>query len=228
MSTTGSPPRHTTTTLDLATASDRTLMRHVAQQDAQAFEEIYRRHDRAARLRIRKLGASPQLAEEVTQEAFLAIWRGAAGYRPELGSVNAWLAGIARNRLTDAWRRAASRPVEVPTLPDEPGAAATADAADALIDRATILALLAELPLEQRETVYLAYFAGLTNAQIAARTGAPLGTVKGRLRLAIQRMRGSDGARSAWHPDGAACAAARAQRDRACLRDAPAPALAAA
>ena len=169
------------------TLSDDLLMRQIGYGDANAFEELYRRHVRAALLVARRHGASPELAEEVVQEAFVALWRRAAQYRSDRGSVAAWLATIVRNRVTDAWRRAAARPSQVPegSAPE-----AAADAADlAVEERLAVRAQVAALPDDQREAIVLSYFGGLTHEQIAAANGAPLGTVKGRLRLGIEKLR---------------------------------------
>ncbi len=96
-----------------ATASDAVLMARVADGDTAAFDELYRRHGRRALMLARKLCASRELAEEVAQEAFISLWRGAHAYKPGAGSVSAWLSSMVRNRAIDAWRRASARPVEV-------------------------------------------------------------------------------------------------------------------
>src|ERR1044072_3180344 len=175
---------------DVAGATDRTLIRHIAAGDPDAFEELYRRHCDHAFMLARKLCASRELAEEVTQEAFIALWRSADRYRPHLGSVGVWLSSIVRNRAIDAWRRAAVRPMEVPVLADGPGQLHTAIAADAPApERAVVLSLLAELPAPQKEAVFLAYFGGMTHDEIAVWSEAPLGTVKGRIRMGLQKLR---------------------------------------
>lgn len=163
-------------------------MTRVAAGDAQAFEELYRRHRRGAFLTARKLGAPRELAEEVVQDAFLSLWRRAGSYRPERGSVAAWLGTIVRNRVTDAWRRAGCRPVAVPEE-HVPEHAAEPVAAMAPDERLAVRALVAELPDDQRAAVVMSYFGGMTHEQIAAASSAPLGTVKGRLRLGVQKLR---------------------------------------
>lgn len=173
-----------------AALSDRTLMRDLAAGDPDAFEELYRRHHRRVLMQARKLCASPELAEEVANDTFLALWRGAHMYRPERGSVSSWLSGMVRNRAIDAWRRTASRPMEVAV--SEAGArqlesAQTTDAENG--ERAAVLALVADLPADQKEAVFLAYFGELTHVEIATRTDQPLGTVKSRIRLGIEKLR---------------------------------------
>jgi RNA polymerase sigma-70 factor (ECF subfamily) len=174
-----------------ATASDRTLMGHVAEGDAEAFEELYRRHSRTALAQARKLCASRELAEEVAQETFISMWRSAHRYRPALGSVSVWLSSMVRNRAIDAWRRAAARPAEVPAFEHGPGQLHSAIGADAPApERSVVLSLIAQLPPAQKEAVFLTYFAGMTNEEVAAWTGAPLGTIKGRIRLGLEKLRG--------------------------------------
>lgn len=173
-----------------AAASDYLLMLQIADGDPNAFGELYRRHIGGALTQARKLCANRELAEEVTQEAFISLWRGAHRYRPGLGSVGAWLASMVRNRAIDAWRRAAVRPVEVEAFDDGPRQAAAATIMDTpASERAVVLSLLAELPTEQKEAVFLAYFADLSQSEIAAQADAPLGTVKGRIRLGLEKLR---------------------------------------
>lgn len=176
---------------DAGKASDQALMQHIAGGDAEAFEELYRRHSRQALLQARKLCASRELAEDVAQETFISLWRSAHRYRPGLGSVSVWLSSMVRNRAIDAWRRAAVRPVETPAYEDGPGQLHSAIGADTPPpERAAVLALIAELPGPQKEAVFLAYFAGMTQAEIADWTDAPIGTIKGRIRLGLEKLRG--------------------------------------
>lgn len=171
-------------------ASDPVLMRHIAAGDAEAFEELYRRHIRRAVGQARKLCASSELAEEVAQETFISLWRSAHRYRPALGSVSTWLAGMVRNRAIDAWRRSAARPVEVPAAGHGSGQLhgdVVADAGDP--DRAFVLSLIARLPPAQKDAVFLAYFGGMTHHEIAAWADVPLGTIKSRIRLGVEKLR---------------------------------------
>jgi RNA polymerase sigma-70 factor (ECF subfamily) len=165
---------------------DHVLLRGIASGDTRAFEEIYARYGRTAYGLARRLGASPEQAEDIVQEAFLAIWRNAGQYSSERGSITTWLSAIVRNRLTDAWRRAAARPAEVPEE-RAPETAATSDLPG--VERMAVRKLLAALPHDQREALVLSYYGGLTHEQIAAASGTPLGTVKGRLRLGLEKLR---------------------------------------
>jgi RNA polymerase sigma-70 factor (ECF subfamily) len=166
--------------------SDAILMRQISIGDSNAFEELYRRHVRGALTVARRHGASPQLAEEVVQEAFVSLWRRAGTFQAGRGSVSAWLATIVRNRVTDAWRRAAARPAQVPE--DSAPEAVAAQDAD-LLERLAVRERLAALPADQRATLVLSYFGGLTHEQIAVASDAPLGTVKGRMRLGLGKLR---------------------------------------
>ncbi len=169
---------------------DSVLMSHVAAGDAAAFEEIHRRYAGGVHTQARKLCASRELAEDVAQEAFLSLWRGAHAYRPGAGSVGAWLSSMVRNRAIDAWRRLAVRPVEVEACDDGAGQLrAPADAEPAAPERALVLSLIADLPAVQKEAVFLAYFGDLTHAEIATRTDEPLGTIKSRIRLGLDKLR---------------------------------------
>jgi RNA polymerase sigma-70 factor (ECF subfamily) len=168
--------------------SDDLLMRQVAVGDAHAFEELYRRHVRSALLVARAQGASPELAEEVVQEAFVSLWRRAEQFRADRGSVAAWLATIVRNRVTDAWRRASARPSQVPEE-RAPEAIAHRGGELELEERLAVRAEVAALPADQRDVIVLSYFGGLTHEQIAAANGTPLGTVKGRMRLGLEKLR---------------------------------------
>jgi len=174
------------------TAPDSILMTRIAAGDTAAFDEIYRRHGHRALMLARKVCASRELAEEVTQEAFISLWRGAHGYRPSAGSVSAWLSSMVRNRAIDAWRRASVRPVEVEAHDDGPGQLrASAGVEPAAPERVLALSLIADLPAPQKEAVFLAYFGDMTHSEIASHADAPLGTVKGRIRLGLEKLRSS-------------------------------------
>jgi len=190
MPTATAPARTAVLGFHAALASDRRLMAGIADGDDQAFDELYRRHSRSAMLQARKLCASRELAEEVAQETFISLWRSAHRYRPALGSVSAWLSSMVRNRAIDAWRRTAVRPVEVAAQEHGPDQLHSAIGLDAPApERALVLSLIAELPSGQKEAVFLAYFGGMTHAEIAEWADTPLGTVKGRIRLGLDKLR---------------------------------------
>jgi RNA polymerase sigma-70 factor (ECF subfamily) len=175
----------------LSTRSDATLMLYVADGESAAFDELYRRHRGRVLMLARKLCSSRELAEEVAQEAFISLWRGAHAYRPAAGSVSAWLSSMVRNRAIDAWRRASVRPVEVEAFEDGSDGWRGAVSADDLPapERAIVLSLIAELPAPQKEAVFLAYFGEMTHSEIATASEVPLGTVKGRIRGGLEKLR---------------------------------------
>lgn len=175
---------------DMATRSDATLMLYVAGGEAAAFEELHRRHSRRVLMQARQLCASRELAEEVAQEAFVSLWRGAHAYRPTSGSVSTWLSSMVRNRAIDAWRRRSVRPVEVEAFDDGgDGLRSASHAEPAAPERSIVLSLIADLPAPQREAVFLAYFGDMTHSEIARASEAPLGTVKGRIRGGLEKLR---------------------------------------
>lgn len=173
--------------------ADTKLMLRVSGGDPSAFEQIYDRYQARAfglALRVTRHRAT---AEEVIQDAFLTLWRGAERYDSSRGSVSSWLLTIVHNRSIDALRRSArhdrhaapdsgvlAEQVEGPGRTDE----------DVIRDDEARIArgLLRALPVAQRETIELAYFGGLTQVEIASRSGVPLGTVKSRMRLALSKL----------------------------------------
>ncbi|MEU8759281.1 sigma-70 family RNA polymerase sigma factor [Streptomyces sp. NPDC048659] len=163
----------------------------LVQGDEAALTAAYQRWGRAVHaLAARALG-DPREAEDVTQQVFVAAWRGRAGFRPERGTLPAWLTGITRRKTADALAARTRRTELAAAL----GAALEHEdpadrAPERLLDRIVVTEQLARLPRAQRDVLALAYFADLTQAQIADRTGLPLGTVKSHVRRGLVRMRG--------------------------------------
>jgi RNA polymerase sigma-70 factor, ECF subfamily len=168
----------------------------VDEQDSDAFAVIYDRHGGAAYSLAHRIVGDAGMAEDVTQEAFLSIWRSTARFDAARGSVRAWVLGIVRNRAIDALRRAAG-PAPKLDLDDEAvlDAQASPESTDAeAIRRETarkVRGALRELPDEQSEVIGLAYFGGFTHSEIAGMLSMPLGTVKGRMRLGLEKIRAS-------------------------------------
>lgn len=174
-----------------ATTPDHTLMTLIAAGDSAAFDELHRRHGPHVRAQARELCANRELAEDVAQEAFLSLWRGAHAYRPGRGSVGAWMSTMVRNRAIDAWRRAAIRPLEVEAHDHVPGRRHDpADDGVAFADRTLVRSLIGGLPAAQKQAVFLAYYGDMSHSEIAAVADAPLGTIKGRVRLGLEKLRG--------------------------------------
>jgi RNA polymerase sigma factor (sigma-70 family) len=182
-----SPPR-----APLAGLSDMQLMRRVIAQDMPAFEEIYRRHGplafRVAYRMIRETAA----AEDVTQEAFLGLWRGAAKFDPTRSPLRSWLLLMVRSRGIDHIRRARNHSPHLllDEIQEEHLQAPEHTDAEAEVREETreIRELVSTIPLKQRQVVELVYYREMTHAEIATKLGLPLGTVKGRLRLAHEKL----------------------------------------
>ncbi len=167
-------------------------MRRVAEADAGAFEVVYDRHSRAAfSLAYRIVGSRPA-AEEAVQEAFLAVWRSAARYRPDRGSVGTWVLGIVHHRAVDVLRRTmvVERRRDSADGIEEHLVAAERTEQDVLrrADAREVRGALATLPDPQRQVLQLAYYGGFTQSEIATMLSCPLGTVKGRMRLGLQKL----------------------------------------
>ncbi len=178
-------------------AADETLLAAVRDRDAAALEALYDKHHAVALSVALRLVRNQQVAEDVVQDAFLAVWRQAGTFAGQRGSVRNWLLSIVHHRAIDWLRRreVAQPPVALETLeaatgalPDTHGGEVWEDAARS-IERQQVHAALTALPVEQRQTVELAYFGGLTCQEIGERLGVPLGTVKGRMRLALRKLR---------------------------------------
>ena len=167
--------------------TDAALMRRVAAGDAQAFAAVYDRHAAAA-FGVACSMLSTPAAEEVVQECFLALWR-APAYRPERGSLRTFLLTVVRNRAIDvlrAERRRAAAPAQEAETAD---VVSIDEAVEHREEARALRTALAVLPGPQREAIALAYLGGLTQLEIAGRLGIPVGTVKGRIRLGLRRLR---------------------------------------
>ena len=179
---------------DLQRLADEDLMPLVERKDASAFEIVYDRHGGPAFSLAYRIVGDRQVAEEVTQEAFLSVWRSGARFDRARGSVRTWLLGVVRNRAIDVLRREAGRAptvsLELDTVPEQESQFEPTDA-EALRREAgrEVRGALGDLPEDQLKVVQLAYFGGLSHSEIADVLGMPLGTVKGRMRLAMEKMR---------------------------------------
>ncbi|MEA2405599.1 MAG: hypothetical protein QOE08_2246 [Thermoleophilaceae bacterium] len=173
--------------------SDETLMLHAQRGDADAFGRLHDRHAaRAIRVALAVCGNRTR-AEDAVQEGFLSIWRSRASYRPESGSFQGWAMKIIHNRAIDANRRdAASRRPQLVAIEDAAAAPAPGSLQDAVIARSegdALRAMLRGLPDTQAEVIVLAYFGELSHSEIAAQLSLPAGTVKGRMRLGLHKLR---------------------------------------
>jgi RNA polymerase sigma-70 factor (ECF subfamily) len=174
---------------------DEELLRGVRSGDDRAFRELFGRYAAVAHAMAFRVVRQAQLAEEIVQEAFLAVWRNPEGYDQARGSVRSWLMGTVHHRAVDAVRREQAqrrRTEQAAThadgLVDDP-IDDVVSAIDRPEERRVVRRALAELPEEQREVIERMYFDGLSQSQIAERAGIPLGTVKSRTLLGMRRLR---------------------------------------
>src|SRR5450631_3121442 len=173
--------------------ADEDLMGLVREGDARAFEVIFDRHSGAAFSLAYRMCGRRAMAEDVVQEAFLAVWRSGARYDRARGSVRSWVLGVVHNRAIDALRRGVAR--EGRNVGDEGLAErlAAAERTDVEVarreDARAVRSALEDLPPDQRRAIELAYFGGFTHSQIAEMLDLPVGTVKGRMRLGLTKMR---------------------------------------
>jgi RNA polymerase sigma-70 factor, ECF subfamily len=179
--------------LDLRVLADEELMGLVRDGEVQAFEVIFDRHAPAAFSLAYRMCGRRAAAEDIVQDAFLSLWRSGSGYDPRRGSVRSWVLSVVHNRAIDAFRRQGSR--DRRDISDEGIAERlpAPDATDAEVERRDdarqVRTALDELPSDQRRVIELAYFGGLTHNQIAEMLDLPPGTVKGRMRLGLTKMR---------------------------------------
>ncbi len=177
----------------LERAADSELMARLTLRDQRALVELYRRHGRRLYPLIRRIVTNEGIAEEVLQDVFVRLWTRAALYRAEEGQLLAWLMTMARNLALDALRRDSrwrgQLEFEESLHESSPVDRRGSDADTTL----SVRHALSGLPDDQRRTVELAYFAGMTHAELAEHLNQPLGTVKSRLRLALDKLRGALG-----------------------------------
>lgn len=186
----------------LIALSDAELIGRAADGDAQALEVLYDRYSSIVLSFAYRLVADRQLAEEVLQEAFFRAWQQGKAFNAGRGTFVTWLLSITHNLAIDEIRKRRRRPQKAESEEPEAFLATVADtSAGAEVEdevwlgalRDTISVALRELPAAQREAIELAYFQGLTQREIADRLGEPLGTVKTRMRLGLQKLRESLG-----------------------------------
>jgi RNA polymerase sigma-70 factor (ECF subfamily) len=172
---------------------DREVGRRFAAGEEQALAWAYERWAAQVHgMAVRAFGPGPD-AEDVTQQTFIAAWNGRTGFRPDQGPLPAWLVGICRHKIADAWGRRERQRREADAAASEvrasPTGPVTAGVDAAVADRVLLLDELDRIGQPQRGIIELAFFEDLTHAQIAARTGLPLGTVKSHIRRTLERLR---------------------------------------
>ena len=180
--------------MSLSALADEDLMQLVRRGDTLAFEVVYERHATAAFSLAYRMTGARNVAEDVVQEAFLSLWRSGARYDRDRGSVRTWVLGIVHNRAIDALRRGASyerRREQLDVVEERHEAPERTDVEVARRDEAReVRTALRSLPAEQSHVIELAYFGGFSHSEIADMLDTPIGTVKGRMRLGLKKMRG--------------------------------------
>jgi RNA polymerase sigma-70 factor (ECF subfamily) len=170
---------------------DQQIMARLAQGETAAIAELYERYGGLVFSLALRIVGDVALAEDLVQEVFVRVWRSAANYRPESGSVRTWLLIIARHRAIDEWRR---RRRESAWTGLEAVAIGRRAASEDSLNDPFVYQAMAELPDEQQQVIELAYFYGLTMSEIADRLDLAPGTVKSRMRLAMTKLRARLGA----------------------------------
>ncbi len=175
--------------------SDKALLDAIAGGAAWAMESLYQRYSRSLYSLVYRMVANQQVAEDLLQDVFLAVWRCATSYSPQTGTVRSWLFSIMHHRTIDYLRRAHRQSTlqevqleeielhESVTSPD------TWDEAWRSMKSSNVRAALLKIPAEQRLVIELAYFQGWTHTEIAEGMQIPLGTVKGRMRLGLTHLK---------------------------------------
>lgn len=168
-------------------------MIRVTAGESAAFAVVYERHSTVAYSLAYRMCGRQSAAEDVVQEAFLSAWRRASSYDPTRGSLRTWLLGIVHHRAVDALRRSGGdirRRVDTPVEEFELESGDRVDVEVAQRDDAEIVRdALSDLPTDQRKVIELAYYSGYTHTEIADVLGVPVGTVKGRMRLGLSKLR---------------------------------------
>lgn len=171
--------------------SDAELLSRLHSGEVSSFEALYDRHSGFVHaLAIRVLGRTGE-AEEVVQDVFWQLWKSKIQYDPKQGRFSTWLFVITRNRSLDRLRSKRRRPLADP-LPDAGGPVAPGnpeESASSAERRRHVLSALRDLPSEQRQALELSFFQGLSHSEIAERLGEPLGTIKSRIRMAMDKLR---------------------------------------
>ena len=183
-------------TPDLVSLSDADLIGRAADGDARALEVLYDRYSRVVFSFGLRIVGDPQLAEELLQEVFFRAWQQGGSFRSNKGSFITWLLSITHNMAIDEVRKRRRRPQKADSEDPESVLAAVPDSGPDVEDevwlgalRDTIEGAMASLPPAQRQAIEMAYFRGLTQREIAEQLGEPLGTIKTRMRLGMQKLR---------------------------------------
>lgn len=171
---------------ETCTLDDRALLQRAAQGEKAAFQAFYGRYAGRVLAAVQRKIANRQAAEDLVQEIFVAAWRSAPRYRPDLGEPQSWLAGITHNKLVDHWRHLRRLGIVLAVDAEHLEVAGPAAPSDA---RLSLDQAWADLTVDQREVISLVYVNGLTFREVARALGVPVGTAKSRAHAALARMR---------------------------------------
>jgi RNA polymerase sigma-70 factor (ECF subfamily) len=180
---------------DYAAYDDERLISLIAQLQTEALDQLYDRYNRPIFSLVLMIVGDRATAEEIALDVFMRVWQKAGSYRADRARVSTWLTHIARHHAIDVLRRRAVRPDQYALSWDEltPSAPVPAqdpgELAEHSLRRERVRAAIAQLPADQKQAVTLAYFGGYTQTQIAEALKQPLGTIKTRMRLAMQKLR---------------------------------------
>jgi len=173
--------------------ADEDLIARVTRGDTRAFEVVFDRHSRAAYSLAFRVTGDATTANDVVQESFLSLWRTSGSYRPERGSLRAWLLSVVHNRAVDQVRRSLvhdRRRAQFDGVEERREAPGRTDTEAIRRGEAeSVRAVLGRLPADQLRVIELAYYGGFTQSQIAEMLEMPIGTVKSRMRLGLDKMR---------------------------------------
>jgi RNA polymerase sigma-70 factor (ECF subfamily) len=180
--------------VDYSELDDTALVALIARRDEGALSALYDRYSRLAFSLAMRIVGERALAEEITADAFVSLWRAAGSFTEERGRFVTWLLSVVRHRAIDELRRLNVRPEGTSVeLNEALQSTAVPDGLDDLMDvrqrQMVVRSALASLPAPQRQALELAYFGGLTQQEIADKTKTPLGTIKTRMRLGLLKMR---------------------------------------
>ena len=180
--------------MTLSGRTDDQILAALAQRDLRALEDLYDRYSKVAYSLAYRIVGDRGNAEDVVQDAFLSVWRQAGSYKRERGAVRTWLMSIVHHRSIDRLRSGASSAntipyEELPESREETTKPSIWQQAWNNVRGDMIRRALERLPVEQKKSIELAYFSGYTQAEIAELMGVPLGTVKGRMRIGLQKLR---------------------------------------
>jgi RNA polymerase sigma factor (sigma-70 family) len=168
--------------------SEEALLAQVARGDEAALGEVYDRFGRVAYGLALRILRDERLAEDAVQEAFLAVWRQAASFRPDRASARTWVLTFVHRRAVDLVRREERRRAETLEPETEPAGGSAAEDVELRSRRLAVQGALAQLPDDQRRPIELAYYGGLSQSELAEKLGLPLGTIKSRMFAGLKRL----------------------------------------